>query len=451
MAKTAKQRSKHHGTLELRGKTFRARWEYNGRVYTRSTRTGNRREAERRLEEFTRPFWTTDDKEVLQHLEAKVAAKDNDLANLESQTPGFTLMQSWAYFYANYKNGKCDPATMRNYEQWFWIFAEWLKACHPEIKELRQVSTHVATDYTKYLLTGTTDELKGKITRFRRPIRGTTYNRHLNALALIWKTVAKEPKAKLGNNPFAWDKRTDTGIPRITLKKADKPHKRRDLNCHELHKLLCATTGEMQGILALGYYTGLRFVDCILMRWDNIDLDNCLINVCSHKTDENTCTRIHPTLWTVLQVVVKTNSGYLFPNSAETYNQGTNGRVKLSNLFTDLFRSIGIETQYKPIDSNLRAVPDCTFHSLRHSFCSHMQRAGFDRSIRQVLMGHATPAMTSHYEHNYADAPLALPDLLTSAENPADNKLAQLTQLMSSMSGDELKQAKSLVLARQEE
>lgn len=83
MAKTIGQRSKHHGTLELRGKVYRARWEYHGRVFTRSTRTGNRREAERILEEFTRPFWTTDDKEVLQHLEAKVAGRDDDLAKID--------------------------------------------------------------------------------------------------------------------------------------------------------------------------------------------------------------------------------------------------------------------------------------------------------------------------------------------------------------------------------
>ena len=205
MAKTTGQRSKHHGTLELRGKVYRARWEYHGRVFTRSTRTGNRREAERILEEFTRPFWTTDDKEVLQHLEAKVAGRDDDLAKIEAARPGFSLMAAWSYFHANYKNGKYDQATMTNYEQWFWIFADWLKVCHPEIVELGQVTAAIAQSYAKSLLAGTTDELKGKVARFRRPVRGTTYNRHLNALALIWKTVAKEPEAKLGANPFAWD------------------------------------------------------------------------------------------------------------------------------------------------------------------------------------------------------------------------------------------------------
>ena len=448
MAKTAGQRGKHHGTLELRGKVYRARWEYNGRTYTRTTGTGNRREAERLLEEFTRPFRTADAKEVLQHLEAKVACKEGDLAKLEAAKPGFTPMAVWAYFHANYKNGKYDRATMTNYEQWFWIFVDWLKVCHPEVSELRQVTPTIAQEYAKSLLAGTTEELKGKVARFRRPIRGTTYNRHLNALALIWKTVAKVEGAKLGaNNPFAWDKKTDTGIQRITLRKGDKPHRHRDLSFQEVHAILNVASGEIRGILAMSYYTGLRFKDCVLMKWGGIDLATHLIVTRSYKTDEETQTRINPTLWNILGEVVKTSTGYLFPETAALYNSGANGRVELSKTLTRLFQSVGIETSYKPEEGNLRAVPDCTFHSLRHTFNSHLQRIGFDRCARQALMGHATPAMTAHYEHAYADAPMALPNLLTSGDDPSEDKLAQLKSLMASMSDDELNQARALMLA----
>ncbi len=449
MSKTTGQRGKHHGTLELRGKVYRARWEYNGRVYTRTTGTGNRREAEKRLEEFTRPFRTTDAKEVLQHLEAKVACKEDDLAQIEAAKPGFTLMAAWSNFHANYKNGKYDRATMTNYEQWFWIFADWLKVCHPEISELGQVTTSIAQSYAKSLLAGTTEDLKGKVARFRRPVRGTTYNRHLNALALIWKTVAKVPESKLGANPFAWDKRTDTGIPRISLRKGEKPHRHRDLNFQEVHKLLNAANGEIRGILAMSYYTGLRFKDCVLMKWDNVDAVAGLIVERSYKTDEEIRARINPALRRILEDTVKTSKGYLFPETAATYNSGPNGRTILSKQLTKLFQSVGIETSYKPETGNFRAVADCTFHSLRHTFNSHLQRIGFDRSARQALMGHATPAMTAHYEHGYADAPMALPDLLTCDSDPSEDKLAQLKSLMASMSASELNEARSLVLAQQ--
>ena len=449
MAKTTGQRSKHHGTLELRGKVYRARWEYRGRVFTRSTRTGNRREAERILEEFTRPFWTTDDKEGLQHLEAKVAGRDDDLAKIEAARPGFSLMAAWSYFHTNYKNGKYDQATMTNYEQWFWIFADWLKVCHSEIVELGQVTAAIAQSYAKSLLAGTTNELNGKVARFRRPVRGTTYNRHLNALALIWKTVAKEPEAKLGANPFTWDKRTDTGIPRITLRKGDKPHRHRDLSFQEVHKLLNAANGELRGVLAMSYYTGLRFKDCVLMRWDNVDAVAGLIVERSFKTDEEICARINPALRRILEDTVKTSEGYLFPETAATYNRGVNGRVELSKRLTQLFQSVGIKTSYKPEAGNLRAVADCTFHSLRHTFNSHLQRLGFDRCARQALMGHATAAMTAHYEHGYAEAPMALPDLLTCESDPSEDKLLQLRSLMATMSESELNEARSLVLAQQ--
>lgn len=65
-------------------------------------------------------------------------------------------------------------------------------------------------------------------------------------------------------------------------------------------------------------------------------------------------------------------------------------------------------------------------------------------------MGHATPAMTAHYEHGYADAPMALPDLLTCGNDPSEDKLVQLKSLMATMSGDELNAARSFVLAQQD-
>lgn len=91
----------------------------------------------------------------------------------------------------------------------------------------------------------------------------------------------------------------------------------------------------------MSYYTGLRFKDCVLMRWDNVDAVAGLIVERSFKTDEEICARINPALWRILEDTVKTSEGYLFPKTAATYNRGVNGRVELSKRLAQLFQSVG--------------------------------------------------------------------------------------------------------------
>ena len=128
--------------------------------------------------------------------------------------------------------------------------------------------------------------------KIRQPARGTTFNRHINTLSLIWRTLAADmpKKAKLGENPFAWDKTTRRGIRRIPLKHGERPHRRQDLTMAELVSIIKAAKGEMRILIALGFYTGLRLGDCVLMDWGKIDWGNGLIITRSAKTDIETKT-----------------------------------------------------------------------------------------------------------------------------------------------------------------
>ena len=59
---TAKQgrkaagRAKGAGTIQKHGRTWRAVWMVDGKIYTKSTGTGDKREAEKKLAEFVAPY-----------------------------------------------------------------------------------------------------------------------------------------------------------------------------------------------------------------------------------------------------------------------------------------------------------------------------------------------------------------------------------------------------------
>ena len=75
MARKAKGRSKGLGTLERKGRVWRARWTVDGKTYTKTTGTSDRREAEKILAEIVAPFAAKSDAERLENLAVKIEAR----------------------------------------------------------------------------------------------------------------------------------------------------------------------------------------------------------------------------------------------------------------------------------------------------------------------------------------------------------------------------------------
>ena len=89
--KATRKRSRGSGTLRLRGSTWQARWQVNGKVYVCSTGTGSRREAERMLAQFTADFRSRDEKHILECLAARergMKAEMDRLAALRREKAG---------------------------------------------------------------------------------------------------------------------------------------------------------------------------------------------------------------------------------------------------------------------------------------------------------------------------------------------------------------------------
>jgi integrase len=217
----------------------------------------------------------------------------------------------------------------------------------------------------------------------------STYNKHLNLLTLVFRVV--KHKAKLTGNP--WE---DIQRKRIVA------NSRRELTIDELRKICQTATGELQTLLALGIYSGLRLGDCATLRWGEVDLPRGMIRRIPNKTARRNpkpvIVPIHPILRDMLAgTPVEQRREYVLPEMAALY-------IHRTDMVTDLvqkhFKACGI-TLHRPGTGmgSKRAVIEVGFHSLRHTFVSLCRECNAPLAVVEAIVGHSSPAMTRHYTH----------------------------------------------------
>ena len=93
-----KERRKGAGTLEKRGRIYVARWTVDGKRYSQSTGTADRREAEIKLAEFVAPFQLKDKAERLEAFAGKLGGVQSRIRDFEESRPALKLADAWARF-----------------------------------------------------------------------------------------------------------------------------------------------------------------------------------------------------------------------------------------------------------------------------------------------------------------------------------------------------------------
>jgi site-specific recombinase XerD len=160
----------------------------------------------------------------------------------------------------------------------------------------------------------------------------------------------------------------------------------------EIERLLAATkTLRLQAMLSLAYGCGLRISEVVRLKAGDIDSAQNIIRIVQSKGRKDRNVMLPPEVLAILrQWWVKRPTKYdagvpkgerlLFPS-----RQSANlGRRQLSRLFQQTVKAAGIR---KPV----------TFHSLRHSFATHLLEDGTDIRIIQALLGHEKLNTTAHY------------------------------------------------------
>lgn len=398
MARKAKQRSKGLGTLERRGRVWRARWTVDGKTYTRTTGTSDRREAEKILAEIIAPFAAKSDAERLENLAVKIEGRKAEIRRYEDSKPALALSDGFEAYRRSRERPDTGAATLDIYESQYNRLVRWAADNVPDAKEMRNFTRATADAFATYLA---------------RELSPNSFNKYITLFRRMWDVLAEE--GRMTENP--WSK-----IRHMAL----ATHTRRELTVDELMRVCGSVTGEMRLLFAVGIYTGLRLGDCAMLEWGAIDLARNRIITTPRKTARHMNGKpvvipLHSTLVAMLaEIPPEKRKGYLLPELAAMYERD---RGMISNRIQAVFKSAGIRTQ--TVEDGKRARVDVGFHSLRHTFVSLSANAGAPLAVVQAIVGHSNPAMTRHYFHEseaaLQSAVAALPSITLDGAEAAEN------------------------------
>jgi integrase len=180
--------------------------------------------------------------------------------------------------------------------------------------------------------------------------------------------------------------RTFQSIKKLT--KAHSNRRNRVLTVPEYQTLEKAAPGHLKGILAMGYWAGMRKGEIINLTWDRVNLKERTINLKAEDTkdEEARTVPIGDNLLAVLSKIPKA----LHDNHIFLY-QGEPITKRFETAIKSACRKAGILWGREKEGGFI-------FHDLRHTFVTDARKAGVDRTVRMAITGHAIKDMDQRYD-----------------------------------------------------
>lgn len=201
--------------------------------------------------------------------------------------------------------------------------------------------------------------------KLRKGSASQTVNLYLNAIKFFYRDVQKSGQRI--DIPFA---KTPSALPVV-------------LSRTEVDQILQETLNEKHRLMiALAYGAGLRVSEVISLRVKDIDLDALQLVVVLGKGSKDRMTIVPQSLVDDLRncIAGKQSDDFVFVSLR-------GGKLTTSTLQKVFRRSL----------QKARINKNATFHSLRHSFATHLLENGTDIRYVQELLGHRNIRTTQRY------------------------------------------------------
>jgi len=157
------------------------------------------------------------------------------------------------------------------------------------------------------------------------------------------------------------------------------------LSQSEVQQLIASYTNTKHKLMIqLSYGCWLRVSEVVVLRTKDVDFDRHVLIVRWWKWNKDRQIPLPNTLYVELQSLLRTNNANDFIFESERWGSLTT--TTLQKIFHQWCKRIAIKK-------------DVTFHSLRHSFATHLLEQGTDIRYVQTLLGHANIRTTQIYTH----------------------------------------------------
>lgn len=358
------------------------RYMVAGKTIEKSLKTSDPKVAQKERARIMRPLELASEEEALDQTRVRLErVRKEQERDQQTRTPPLKIINAWEAYERSQNRPRSGQRTLEGYSSQYKKFREWINVAYPDVVLMREVGVREAEAYAEHLGS--------------RKLSPSTYNQHLNTLALMWSVLAD--KAYTKENPFAWDKKARKGIERRSVKAEATQRKKRALTVEEIDEVLKKAKGDCRTLIIILACTGQRLVDGVKLEWKSIDLDKKVITLTPQKTSKRTGKAVQIPLFPQLESELskrKKKGRYVLPKLVKQYE---NDNSSVSKDLKQIFKDAKIETEKDTDLETGRVITDVGAHSLRHTFVTIARMAGIpDPMIRQIT-GHSSQEMVDHY------------------------------------------------------
>ena len=400
------------GHLRLRGSTWWCQWKRLSRPYGVSLKTKVEREAKVR---FDRQM----DLVRASILDGSFHDRfDYGAAPAKSgRGRDIPLSEAWARYLRSVTKPDTGDSTLAQYALQFGRLVDWTRQHHGAATTVRSFTRNMAREFSSDLAP---------------TVAASTFNKYVNLLRMAFRILLEElgvrenpwdgiqRKRLNGNGRRSFTQQELTAIFAVIDRRIGGEEAVSQEDGTELVKRLSADeiadAREMRTLCLLGYHTGLRFCDCCLLQWDEVDFGKGVITRAPLKTR-----RRHPERRVIipltdelrqhLEAIHAENRGeaneangspFVCPRFSEQYDHnGHAGRSEATDKLMRLFVLAGVRVHKDGTGKGTgkRAVVEAGFHSFRHTWVTTSAEAGVDPATIRAIVGWGSPAMERVYTH----------------------------------------------------